>query len=81
MVHQEEFNDFLNETENDYAHDFVNAAIKNFRVNVISNGLKNIPKQGGCIIACNHPLGGLDGIAVMREVGTIRPDIKAMVND
>lgn len=81
VVHQEDFNHFLHQTENDYAHDFVNAAIKNFQVNVFSVGLENIPKQGGCIIACNHPLGGLDGIAVMREVAQIRPDLKAMVND
>lgn len=81
VVHEDEFNDFLYRTKNDYAHDFVNAAIKNFEVRVISKGLENIPKQGGCIIVCNHPLGGLDGIAVMNEVGSVRKDIKALVND
>ncbi|TAL56848.1 MAG: glycerol acyltransferase [Bacteroidetes bacterium] len=81
VVHQEEFNDFLHQTENNYDHDFVRAAIKNFQVEVTSKGLENIPKGGGCIIACNHPLGGLDGIAVMNEVSKIRTDIKAMVND
>lgn len=81
VVHQEEFNEFLHRTKDDHAHDFVNAAIKNFGVHVSSKGLENIPGLGGCIIACNHPLGGLDGIAVMSEVGKIRTDIKALVND
>lgn len=81
VVHQEEFNDFLKQTESDYAHNFVNATIKNFRIDVSSAGLENIPKRGGCIIVCNHPLGGLDGIAVMHEVARIRSDLKAMVND
>lgn len=81
VVHQEEFNDFLHQAKNDHAHDFVRTAVKNFQVKVSSKGLENIPRQGGCIIACNHPLGGLDGIAVMREVGKVRTDIKALVND
>lgn len=81
VVHQEEFNHFLNQTEKDYDHNFVRAAIKNFQVKVTSRGLENIPASGGCIIACNHPLGGLDGIAVMSEVSKRRTDIKAMVND
>lgn len=81
VVHQEEFNEFIQQTKNDYDHDFVRSAIKTFQVNVSSTGLENIPELGGCIIAGNHPLGGLDGIAVMHEVGKRRKDIKALVND
>lgn len=81
IVHQDEFNDFLRRTKDVYAHDFVGAALKNFQINVISEGLENIPEKGGCIVVCNHPLGGIDGIAVMNEVGKRRGDIKAMVND
>lgn len=81
IIHQDEFNAFLQRTKDVYAHDFVSAALKNFQINVISEGSENIPKQGGCIVACNHPLGGIDGIAVMNEVGKKRNDIKALVND
>src|SRR5690606_37345423 len=42
---------------------------------------ENIPKTGGCILAANHPLGGLDGIAFMQAVGQVRPDMKFLVND
>ena len=81
ILHVKEFNEFLQLAKNDYAHDFVKAAIKNFGIDINSVGLENIPVEGGCIIACNHPLGGIDGVAVMSEVGKIRKDIKALVND
>ncbi len=81
VVHQDEFNDFIIQTKNDHNQKFVESAIKNFQVNVSSIGLENIPEHGGCIIASNHPLGGLDGIALMHEVEKRRKDIKALVND
>lgn len=81
IIHQDELNEFLNLTKDVYAHDFVSAAMKNFQINVISEGAENIPQNGGCIVVCNHPLGGIDGIAVMSEIGKRRKDIKALVND
>lgn len=81
IVHEDEFNAFLFQTKDDFGHDFVKASMKIFQINVISEGLENIPKEGGCIIVCNHPLGGIDGIAVLHEVSKIRKDIKALVND
>lgn len=81
IVHQDEINDFLIRTRNEYGYDFAVAAIKDFKIQLSSTGLENIPKSGGCIIVANHPLGGIDGIAVMREVGRIRKDMKALVND
>ena len=44
-------------------------------------GEEQIPKTGGVILASNHPLGGMDGIAFMHAVGKIRPDIRFLVND
>lgn len=81
IIHQDEFNEFLKRTKNFYAHDFVHAALENFQIRIISEGSENIPKKGGCIVVCNHPLGGIDGIAVMNEIGKKRHDIKALVND
>jgi putative hemolysin len=44
-------------------------------------GLENIPKTEKCIIASNHPLGGLDGMALMLAVSHVRGDIVFPVND
>lgn len=81
IIHQEEFNSFLELTKNDYEHEFIRAALDYFQIEVLSIGRENIPEKGGCIVVCNHPLGGIDGIAVMNEVGKVRKDIKALVND
>jgi putative hemolysin len=40
-----------------------------------------VPKTGSIIIAANHPLGGLDGMALIKSVGDIRPDVRFFVND
>lgn len=80
-VHQNEINRILIETQNLYAYDFVEAIIKSFEVEIITSGLHHIPESGGCTIASNHPLGGLDGLTVLGEVGKRRKDSKAMVND
>jgi len=40
-----------------------------------------IPATGRYIVASNHPLGGLDGMALMQELGKFRTDIVFPVND
>lgn len=61
--------------------EFVNALITEFQMDVQLIGEENIPKTGGFILASNHPLGGMDGIALMYAIGKIRPDIRFLVND
>ena len=50
-------------------------------VKTTSTGLENIPTQETVIIVSNHPLGGLDGVAILQEIGKVRKDIRIMVND
>lgn len=40
-----------------------------------------IPREGRFIIASNHPLGGLDGLALIHVVGKVRSDLVFPVND
>ncbi len=48
----------------------------------LSNGeaLKNIPKTGPVLIVANHPLGGLEGIAIAHLLLAVRPDLKVLTN-
>lgn len=48
--------------------EFCDAVLKHLNVNVEVSGLENMPPRGNrrVILACNHPLGGLDGIALIR---------------
>lgn len=45
------------------------------------NSLANIPKEGPLLIVANHPLGGLEGVALTRLLMTYRPDIRVLTND
>ena len=42
--------------------------------------LKRIPKTGGFITISNHPLGGVDGILLLKLLLGIRPDFKIIAN-
>lgn len=81
-IHQDDINAGLEKYKNHYDFDFVNAILdKHIGVNVIIEGLENIPLQGGVVVASNHPLGGIDGLALIKAVGTKRKDLKFIVND
>ena len=42
--------------------------------------LKNIPKTGPFIAIANHPYGGVEGLALVKLLCTVRPEAKVMVN-
>jgi 1-acyl-sn-glycerol-3-phosphate acyltransferase len=46
-----------------------------------TDGPEIIPYSGRFILASNHPLGGLDGLALMHVAGKVRSDIVFPVND
>ena len=81
IVHEDEINHFIELNGHLKDHDFVTACFAEMGAKVTYTGLDNIPKTGGCIIAANHPLGGLDAIGLMHIVGKQRPDIRFFVND
>jgi putative hemolysin len=62
--------------------DFINEVLKHFEVNItyFEEELKRIPKTGPFITVSNHPLGGLDGLVLIKLVSMVRPDYKVMAN-
>lgn len=81
VIHVEELNDFIERNNNKFGLDFVKAALDEFGVNIHVNGEENIPETGRFLFASNHPLGGLDGMALMLVVGRKRKDVLFPVND
>ncbi|MEM9840478.1 MAG: lysophospholipid acyltransferase family protein [Pseudomonadota bacterium] len=47
---------------------------------IVSDGLEHVPTEGACILACNHPTGIADGLALHDLVATKRPDPIVFVN-
>lgn len=81
VTHENWLNSVLNAHLDQKGLDFADALIREFEMDVKLIGGENIPKTGGVILASNHPLGGMDGIAFMHAIGKIRPDVRFLVND
>ncbi len=81
IIHQDEFNDNLTRHEALEGIDYIKASLAEINVKVEIIGLENLPQEGRYIVASNHPLGGLDGIALMLAVSKKRKDIVFPVND
>ena len=81
IIHQDDLNEIVRNNQNLYGVDFLDACLKGFGVKIIYHGLENFPAGGRWIVASNHPLGGLDGMALMWVIGKARKDIVFPVND
>ncbi len=69
IVHQDELNVILT----DYAHlkhlEFIEATLKHLNIKSILKDKENLPHDGKYIFVSNHPLGGLDGLAIGYAIG------------
>jgi putative hemolysin len=81
VIHQDSLNRILKENPGSYNVDFGNKCTELFGVKSKSIGLSDVPKDGRYLFVANHPLGGLDGIIFMNEVGKEFENIKFPVND
>jgi 1-acyl-sn-glycerol-3-phosphate acyltransferase len=81
IIHQDSLNKILMENPDSYNVDFGIKCTELFGVKSKAIGLSDIPKDGRYLFVANHPLGGLDGIIFMNEVGKVFDNIKFPVND
>lgn len=81
IIHEDELNAFIKENGHKHGLGQVEAALKEFGTNITVTGLENVPKEGRYTIAANHPLGGIDGLALIKTVSSIRKDIIIPAND
>ena len=78
----EKLNDLYNENSALSGLEFIDSVINqlNIRYTVSEELEKRIPEKGPFIIISNHPLGGLDGLLLLRFICRIRPDFKLQGN-
>ena len=60
--------------------DFAKAVLEEIgvRYEIEPDVLSSIPSEGGFITVSNHPYGGVDGLILMAELGSVRPDFKIL---
>ncbi|MFD1314257.1 GNAT family N-acyltransferase [Namhaeicola litoreus] len=61
---------------------FLNAILDEVQIKfeIPEDDLKRIPKEGAFISISNHPLGGIDGILLLKLLLEVRPDFKIIAN-
>ena len=95
ITHQDEINGYIYRHRDKFGLEFIDAILKEFGVRTkvttssahhlitsSAHQLNNyLSPSGRYIVAANHPLGGMDGMALMQEIGKARKDIVFPVND
>lgn len=83
LVHQSELNEVLETTYPAMGVDFARKVYDYFGLTLDVEGLENVPDRGRFVFASNHPLGGLDGIGLIKILGEKYGDdgIRFLVND
>jgi putative hemolysin len=79
--HEEEINTIMADLKDVHGLEFNTRGLEKLGARIESIHPENVPKTGGIIVVANHPLGGLDGMALVKAVGDIRPDVHFVVND
>ncbi|WP_405211444.1 GNAT family N-acyltransferase [Dokdonia sp. Asnod2-E02] len=62
--------------------EFLNALLDEFKIKfeIPEEDLKRLPKSGAYVTISNHPLGGIDGILLLKLMLEQRPDFKIIAN-
>lgn len=81
ILHIDYINDFLKRNGHLTGIDFVDQVVEEFHVKEHIIGLENIPDSGRYIFASNHPLGGFDGMLLMKYVDHKLGKLKFLSND
>ena len=81
LLHEDDINEILTKYADKQGLDFINAVVADFNLNVVLEGVDNLMAGDRILVASNHPLGGLDGIALIGAVGNHRGVTLTPVND
>jgi putative hemolysin len=81
IIHQDEINDFMFRNKDRWGLDYAKAILDDFRVSTEVINAPALDPEGRYLVASNHPLGGMDGIALLHETGKIKKEVLFPVND
>lgn len=82
ILRQDAVNDFLKKNQALDGGEFIDAIFDyfDFSYSVSQRDRANIPSEGRVVIVANHPIGSLDGLALIKLVSEVRPDVKILAN-
>lgn len=83
LTHETEINAFLRDNQDAIGFEFIDRVLEyfDFSYRISARDKSNIPAAGRVVIFANHPIGSLDGLAILRLIGEVRQDVKIIAND
>lgn len=82
IICQDQLNSLLENNKEKTGVDFASGILNDLNIKISIKGEENIPESGRFIFASNHPLGALDGLAIISCLGKkYNGNIKFLVND
>lgn len=81
LLHVRQINTILNRYADLSGMDFVAAVLRYLDATVVVHGLENLRSAQRPIVVSNHPLGGLDGLAMLQTVSSVHPGPVVPAND
>ena len=83
LLRERELNVLFAQSDHLEGLEFVDKVLEdfNFSYSVVGREKENIPVEGRVVIVANHPLGILDGLALIKMVSEVRRDVRIVAND
>ncbi len=83
LLHEQVFIDFAEQYPHLRGISFIEQVLDYFKFSFLVAGdeIENIPESGKVVIVANHPIGSLDGLALLKLIYDIRADVKIVAND
>ena len=82
LLHEDDCNNAIRKHQHLDGYAFLDELLHdlNFSYKISNGSLENIPAVGRLLIVANHPIGTLDGLALVQLVRSIRPDVRIVAN-
>lgn len=82
IIRQDELNRISGENVGKEGPDFARGVMESLDIKLSCKGVENLPSEGRYVFASNHPLGGLDGMALLSFLcDRYDNHVKCLVND
>ncbi|MFH1001135.1 MAG: 1-acyl-sn-glycerol-3-phosphate acyltransferase [Bacteroidota bacterium] len=81
IIRQDDINQILNKYEENKGVEFLDKVIEELNIRIFVEGKENLPENGKCFFAANHPFGIVDGLVLTHTVAQKYGTLKAIAND
>ncbi len=82
LLHEDDFNKVIANNQHLRGFAFLDKLLDHFQFSyqVSPESYNNIPSEGRLLVVANHPIGTLDGLALVKLVRSVRPDVRIVAN-